>query len=183
MEERSVDVFFAGQIRHDLPRSDYRYWVSTSKFVAREQLWRELNRLEALGQWNIDRGNIAGTDRASHADQFNTYSQKMMNSRVCVAPRGSVAELYRAFEGARAGCLVVANRLPNRSYLSSAPFIQVDHWRELEDILLKYGRNLDLLERARAATLAWWKNHIAVDRVGTYVAQHINQASAAATGN
>jgi hypothetical protein len=94
-----------------------------------------------------------------------------------VAPRGSVAETYRAFEGLRAGCLVVANRLPNGAPFAHSPILQVDHWRELAGILEKYARNIDLLEEARAASLNWWGSHLTAKIQGAYVARELNQAA------
>jgi hypothetical protein len=176
MAERSLDAFFAGQVKHDVPRSDYRHWVSTSKFIAREQLWKELQRLERTGSWRIDLGKIASTDSRSAASAYDSYSEKMMRTRICVAPRGSVADSYRAFEGLRAGCLVVANRLPEERFLANSPILQIDHWRELEGILRKYARDIDLLERARAASLDWWRTHLSTHVVGKHVAEALNQA-------
>ena len=122
MKERELDVFFAGQVAHEITsRRDYRRWLSTSKFIAREQLWNELSRLQTTGKWNLDLGMIAATQNVTHAPQFNSYSEKMMHTRICVAPRGSIAETFRAYEGARAGCLVVANPLPNDRIFTGSP--------------------------------------------------------------
>jgi hypothetical protein len=176
MIERSLDLFFAGEIRHALPRFDYRRLTSTSKFVARAQLWRELERLERSGRWRMELGKIGS--RQSSTAAFASYSEKMMHTRICVAPRGSVAETYRAYEGLRAGCLVVTNRLPAHSLLASSPALQVDHWRELEGILEHYAQRLERLEAARAAGIAWWDGHGAVAVQAAQVAVALNRAGA-----
>lgn len=176
MQDRSLDFFFAGEIRHEVARNDYRYWLSTSKFLARGQLWQEVQRIAAQNRWNADLGNIASTQSQSHAPAFGSYSEKMMRTRICVAPRGSVAESYRAYEGLRAGCLVVSNRLPNDEFLTGAPILQVDHWRELEGILERYARNVELLEKAREASLTFWRKHIAAEVLGKQLAQRLTQA-------
>ncbi len=177
MAERPLDCFFAGQIKHAIRRSDYRHWTSTSKFVAREQLWHELQRLDATGKWNIDLGKIQSADATASAG-YADYSDKMSHSRICVAPRGSVAETYRAFEGLRAGCLVVANRLGREPLLEKSPIIQIDHWRELEGLLDKYARNIHFLERARVEARAWWDTHFSPSVRGRRLAQELNTASA-----
>jgi hypothetical protein len=176
MERRPLDAFFAGQIKHHIARSDYRHWISTSKFIAREQLWREMKRLHDTRQWNIDLGDIGATEQASNA-AFSNYSQKMMHTRICVAPRGSVAPSYRAFEGLRAGCLVVANRMPDEPALTGSPILQVDHWRELEGVLRRYARDIPLLEEARVASLAWWQKALATRVVGAAVARAFNDSA------
>jgi hypothetical protein len=101
----------------------------------------------------------------------------MMNTRICVAPRGSVAETYRACEGLRAGCLVVANRLPPAHPFADSPILQIDHWRQLEGILDKYARNIDLLEEARAASLEWWDSHLSVKIEAHRVAREMTEAA------
>jgi hypothetical protein len=174
MSERSLDLFFSGEIRHALPRWDYRRITSTSKFIARQQLWAELERLASRGRWRLDLGAVGSRDAATPT--FASYSDKMMHTRLCVAPRGSVAETYRAYEGLRAGCLVVTTRVPPRSLLASAPLIQVDHWRELEGILAQHAERLDRLEAARAASLAWWNERAAVAVQAHHVATELNRA-------
>jgi hypothetical protein len=179
MKDRELDVFFAGQVAHETSRRDYRHWLSTSKFIAREQLWNELHRLQGKGKWNLDLGMIAATQNLTHAPAFDSYSEKMMNTRICVAPRGSIAETYRAYEGARAGCLVVSNPLPGDRIFADAPILQIDHWRELEGILGKYARNIDLLEEARSASLRWWGTKMAETALAVEVARELNKAVAA----
>jgi hypothetical protein len=179
MQDRELDVFFAGEVAHETSRGDYRHWLSTSKFIARQQLWNELHRLQKSARWNMDLGMIAALQNVSHAPIFNTYSEKMMHTRICVAPRGSIAETFRAYEGARAGCLVVANRLPEDRVFADSPIVQIDHWRELEGILAKYARNMELLEEARAASLRWWETKIAESVLAADVARELNAAAAA----
>jgi hypothetical protein len=177
MAQRRLDVFFAGQVKHEIPRNDYRHWVSTSKFIAREQLWKELGRLNERHKWNLDLGKVAASEKLAQAPAFESYSEKMMNTRICVAPRGSVAETYRASEGLRAGCLVVANRLPPAHPFANSPILQIDHWRQLEGILDEYARNINLLEEARTASLEWWDSYLAVKIQAGRVARELNEAA------
>lgn len=174
MIHRPLDAFFAGEIRHPLPVHDYRRFTSTSKFVARAQLWSELERLAHTGRWRLDLGRTSASDPGARA--FGSYSDKMMHTRVCLAPRGSVAETYRAFEGLRAGCLVVANRLPTRSPLARSPVLQIDHWGELEGILEDYAHHLDRLEAAHTESIGWWNAHGAISVQAGYVARALNRA-------
>jgi hypothetical protein len=174
MEDRTLDSFFAGELATRLPLTTYRYWISTSKAEARKQLWRVLQQLKRDPQWRIDIDNIGVGESGSRAAQFNTYSRKMMDSRICLAPRGSMAETFRLYEGMRAGCLVITNRLPDEPFLRDAPVIQVDHWKELPDLLKKYARDINALEHYRQASLAWWQNHCHEKVIGAHVAHFLN---------
>ena len=82
-----------------------------------------------------------------------------MNSRLCVAPRGSNWETYRFYEGLRAGCLVLTNPFPNEPFLLGAPVIVVDSWRQLPALLRRFARDTVTLERYRKAGLDWWDRH------------------------
>ncbi|HTZ88894.1 MAG TPA: hypothetical protein VMA71_01060 [Alloacidobacterium sp.] len=174
MRARTLDSFFAGELATQVPPTTYRYWVSTSKAEARKQLWRVLQQIKRDPEWRIDLDNIGVGDIANRATQFNTYSQKMMNSRICLAPRGSMAETFRLYEGLRAGCLVIANRLPDEPFLHGAPVIQIDNWKELPGLLRKYARDIDALEYFRQAALAWWQNHCHERVIGQQVAHFLN---------
>jgi hypothetical protein len=177
MRDRMLDLFFAGELATKLPPTTYRYWISTSKTEARKQLWRVLKQLKRDPKWRIDLDNIGVGDAANRAAQFSTYSQKMMNSRICLAPRGTMAETFRLYEGLRAGCLVIANRLPDEPFLRGAPIIQIDHWKELPGLLKKYARDIDALEHYRQAGLDWWQNYGHERVIGPQVAHFLNGCS------
>jgi len=174
MADRRLDAFFAGELHTPVPKSSYRYWITTSKTQARKQLWNVLLKLKQDPEWRIDMGDISGGEGVARLPEYNSYSQKMMNSRICLAPRGTTAESSRLFEGWRAGCMVITNRLPPETFLKGAPAIQIDHWKELPALLKKYARDLDALEHYRKASLDFWKNHLSEQIIGQQVAHFLN---------
>lgn len=177
MRDRSLDTFFAGQVGETVPPGSYKQYTSTSKIQARKQVWAVLRELQKEGTWRMDLGDVAAENTDLPA--FANYSEKMMQSRICIAPRGSMADTFRAFEGLRAGCLVVANPLPRDEYLyPNAPLLIVDHWRELRGILRRYARDYDALEEFRARSLAWWNDHIRPQALAPMVASELNRAGA-----
>ncbi len=174
MADRALDLFFSGQVTEHIPAGSYKHWTSTSKIEARRQVWAALRDLQAEGKWRMDLGDAAAGSREAAG---SGYSEKMMQSRLCIAPRGSMADTFRAFEGLRAGCLVVANPLPrDRFFYPGAPVLLVDHWREVGGILKKYARDLAALEDFRARGLAWWNEHLRPEVMGAYLAQELNAA-------
>ncbi len=176
MARRPLDTFFAGQVATP-PQRGYQRLLSSSKIEARRQIWQVLQVLQKEGKWHLDLGTLSAADRSAQAASFSSYSEKMMQSRICVAPRGSMADTFRAFEGLRAGCLVVANALPKDAFMyPRAPLLYVHHWRELGSILTRYARDIDTLEQWREKSLAWWHNHLRPEIMAVYLAQHLNQA-------
>ncbi len=173
MSERTLDSFFSGDVRSHYQRNDYRYWTSTSKVEARRQLWKALDNLQP-NDWKILRNEVSA-DRAGTDSAYGGYSEKMQQSRICIAPRGSVAETFRLFEGLRSGCLVITNRLPDMPFLTGAPLVLVDHWRELPKLLQKYARDLPALERYSKASRAWWDERCSEPVIGRQVADFLNR--------
>lgn len=177
MADRELDTFFAGDLTPRYSPGSYQRYTSSSKIEARKQLWAVLQQLQQEGQWRLELGNIAAGERSTGAPEFGSYSEKMMHSRLCVAPRGSVADTYRAFEGLRAGCLVLANPLPKDEFFyPGAPVFIVDHWRELPSLLKRFARNIELLEEFRARGLAWWDAHLRPEVLAESIAQQLNAA-------
>ena len=176
MRDRALDTFFVGQVSEQLPQGSYKRYTSTSKIQARQQIWAVLRELEKEGRWRMDLGDIAANQAGEGG---SSYSEKMMQSRICLAPRGSMADTFRAFEGLRAGCLVVANPLPRDEFFyPGAPVLLIDHWREVRGILARYARDYDALEEFRAKALAWWQAHLRPEVLGAYVARELNEAGA-----
>ncbi len=177
MAERELDTFFVGQVKEWVPPGSYRRYISSSKMEARKQIWTVLRQLQQEGKWRMDLGDIAADQNKAAGAAFGSYSEKMMQSRVCVAPRGSMADTFRAFEGLRAGCLVVANPLPKDDFLfPGAPLLIVDHWREIRGILERYARDTNALEEWRARSLAWWDDRLRPEVLARFVAHELNEA-------
>jgi hypothetical protein len=182
MPERMLDTFFAGDIATPFPRNDYRYWIPPSKTIMRRQLWKVLDTLRRSGEWKILLNDLRPEDaHPQHAPEktsdYKSYSERMMNSRICVAPRGSNWENYRFYEGLRAGCLVFTSPFRHEPFLRGAPVITVDSWRELPGLLRKYARDIDALEHYRLASLAWWNDHCSEHVVARGLAEQLNRDS------
>lgn len=179
MAERNLDAFFTGELRTQTRWRDYRHWTSDSKTQSRLQLWAAMLELKKSSEWRIEMADISGGNDGPKTPLFNSYSQRMMNTRICLAPRGTVDETFRMYEGLRAGCLVITNMLPDEPFLKDAPVIQVDHWKVLPALMKRYARDLDALEHYRQAGLAFWGNRLSEPVIGAQVAKFLNAADRA----
>ena len=173
MRERRLDAFFSGDFQVTTATWDYRRYTSTSKIEARRQLWQSLEKLASEPEWKIERAEVSA-ERAAKVPAYASYSERMQQSRVCLAPRGSMAETYRMHEGLRAGCLVMCNPLPPLPFLAGAPVLVVEDWSELRAILHEYGRDWDRLEQIGHAGQQWWDEHCSERVVGKQVADSLN---------
>ncbi len=118
MCERATDVFFAGSVEHEAsaalpPRiarrraAGARWWPRWSRSPAHRPGLRTDIRLTS---------GFTSSEGAAEG-----YSQALMDSRVCLAPRGNSAETFRVLEGLRYGCVVVGERLPPFWFYENSP--------------------------------------------------------------
>lgn len=102
------------------------------------------------------------------------YAQRMMNSKVCLAPRGSVADTWRFFEGLKSGCAVITNPLPDEWYYRGAPVIQIDDWRELEGVIVPLLADESKLEEIHLKSLKYWDEVCGEKAVGIFLASALS---------
>lgn len=170
VDERETDLFFAGSVDH---RPSLRRLVSPKTRSRREML----AAARRLGRHRPDLCldlRVTSGFAASAAASPEVYSRALMNARVCLAPRGTSVETFRVFEALRAGCVVVAERLPKHSFYEGAPILTVDRWRDLERTLEPVLDDPRELRRRHEASRAWWTERCSEEAVGRFVADRLN---------
>jgi len=103
------------------------------------------------------------------------YSKTLMDSKICLVPRGTSSETFRFFEGLRYGCVLITERLPSRRFYNNAPIIQVDDWNVLPNIVPTLLADEDRMRRLHRSTLGWWKNVCSENQLGKFIASKITQ--------
>lgn len=177
IHDRPHDLFFAGSVEHGRysPLSP-QYWVQSPKEVSRADMLDAVGRIQrtrpdvnvelsvtstfALNAlyWNTNTEDILDAE---------TYSRRMMDTKICLVPRGTSPETFRFFEALRYGCVLITERLPSRWFYDGSPAIQLDDWRDLPatvDALLGAPGRLAQLHRD---ALTWWDTHCAPDAVAS----------------
>ncbi|MBE9108740.1 glycosyltransferase family 1 protein [Nodosilinea sp. LEGE 07298] len=173
--DRNCDVFFDGSvIQHKYPVWSLRYWSKTPKAHSREQMVDNLKRFKDKNpQFQIHLALSVGFAAFNYTPQ-STYSQNLMNTKICLAPRGTTLETYRLFEAMRYGCVIIVEYLPSRWFYNGAPVIQIGSWQNLEPVLNKLLNNPVLLQTLHQQTLDWWETKCSEKVVGKYMASEIN---------
>ncbi|MBW4524426.1 MAG: glycosyltransferase family 47 protein [Phormidium tanganyikae FI6-MK23] len=177
--ERGTDVFFAGSVVHR-PRSKWslKYWIKTPKSLSRSQMLANIDRIkktqpEISVELSVTEGFVVSYDPTKSADA-KSYSEKMMNTKVCLVPRGTSFETFRFFEAMRCGCLIITESLPPRWFYDGSPAIQVRDWREMK-VVLELLSDRELLESKHQAALRWWQEKCSETAVGEYIAEKLQQ--------
>ena len=175
LDERSIDVNFAGSVENKgYSRRDPAYWVSTPKAVARSAMVDGVRRWGDRRPGSTVHLKITESYTASIADSPSSYSTQLMESKVCLAPRGTTVETYRVFEGLRYGCVVISDPLPSAWYLDGAPVVQIRDWSTLPEVLEELFADPARLERLHRSALAFWDERCSERVVGSFVATAIS---------
>ncbi len=170
---RPTDLFFAGSIEH---RGSARRLASPKEHARRGML----DAVARLGQQRPElQLDIQSTPsfKASAEASPQIYSKALMDSKVCLAPRGTSLETFRVLEGLRYGCVVVSERLPRRWFYEDAPILQLERWADLHQALTPVLDNPSELEDRHRRALAWWRDRCSEAAVGSYLAHCLNTLS------
>lgn len=134
MEERLHNMSFIGclnrnrlQLASMLSKIPYLAIILAS--YAKE--YRMLGLINHMIKWLHPRDYFKFTPDFGKGFDQTTYNNLLHSSKISLCPRGwSNVECFRIYESMRAGCVVITEKLPNRSYYKDIPAIQVNNWKE-----------------------------------------------------
>lgn len=184
---RRYDLYFSGSVDNQVyPFWKPQRWLQTPKSISRKQMIASVNELKKKRpDLNIEiditpsftprllnvqkrEGISGGGPRA------RSYSEEMMDTKICLVPRGTTPETPRHYEGMRYGCVLITETLPARWYLDGAPVIQVRDWGELGRVVEELLGDERLLQKKHTETLSWWRSTCSETAVGAFIAEQIN---------
>lgn len=178
--ERQYDLFFAGSlVTEPYPILSRRRWLRNPKDIARAEMLSALEKLQA--KYPELKIAIGTTDNFGVEAKFpkdtRSYSEKLMDAKICLAPRGSLFETFRFFEGLRYGCIVITEALPHRWFYQDSPAIQLSKWSELEQKIFQLIHNPELTKLEHEESLQGWQSKCAEVVIGDYMAKQINKSN------
>ena len=175
IEERLYDAYFSGSVVH-VPYSFWslKRWLGTPKTLARQLMVASLSNFKKKHpNFHVELAITPGYHARTKEDA-NSYPETMMNTKICLVPRGTSFETTRLFEGMKYGCIVVTEALPSRWYLDGSPAIQIKDWRDLDAVLEKLLNNKQLMAKMHQDSLDWWNTKCSEVVVGDYIASILN---------
>jgi hypothetical protein len=104
----------------------------------------------------------------------DSYSTDMMNTKICLVPRGTSFETFRFFEGLRYGCIVITEILPKYWFYEDSPAIYIKDWSQLDDVLIELISSPETMIERHQASLSWWDSKCSENAVGDYMAEKLN---------
>ena len=137
----------------------------------------ELKRLkETHPAWHFDL-KITESYKAIRSADPVEYSDRVMNTKISMAPRGTSFETFRFFEALRSGCIVISEFLPSGWFYDGAPAIRLSNWSELGPTLQRLLSDPAALEKMHQDSLDWWREKCSESALGAYIASKLNAMS------
>lgn len=178
---RAYDLYFSGSIENKPYPAWYpQHWMRTPKEVSRRQMVAAIERLQRERpdlEIELDvtsRFTLRLNGQAPERAARRSYSEELMDTRICVVPRGTTAETCRFYEGLRYGCVMITEALPPRWFYDGAPVIQLDDWRELGAVVEELVGDEQRMERMHRASLRWWRERCSEEATGRFMAEQLN---------
>lgn len=164
IEERPIDVGF-----HGSTASARRY---SPKTISRRRM------VSALAELPADvRVELTETESflTSYAADPRAYVQALLETKICLAPRGGSLETFRVFEGAAAGCVLITEPLPPAWFYAGLPRVQLQSWSELPGAVGKLRSNPVLMRQMAHAAREWALTVVNPHAVGQWVARQVEE--------
>jgi hypothetical protein len=172
IEGRPTDIFFAGSVEHV---ASLRHRVASPKTYARHAMITAVERVAAARPGLRLDIRVTPDFEGSESDSPANYSRALMDSKICLSPRGTSLETFRTFEALRCGCIVVGERLPRHWFYEAGPVLELDRWADLDAALLPLLDDPAELRRQHERSLAWWRDYCSEAALGRFLAARLNE--------
>lgn len=164
--ERQIDVGFRGSLgggKRYAPRT-----ISRSRMVAAIRQLPESVRVDLFETESF----VASYDRES-----SDYASALIETKLCLAPRGGSLETFRTFEAALSGCVLIAEPLPPAWFYNDLPRREVRSWATLPDAVDELLADPARMQAMSDAGRRWALDVVSPAAVGRWVASRLAELS------
>jgi hypothetical protein len=132
--------------------------VGTPKSYSRGRLVGVLEELRRRHGPERVRLSVTSSFEDSMLQGGRAYAAALADSQICVAPRGTAHETLRIYEGLRAGCIVIADKLPRHPFYEDSPILQIEDWRDLPDLIDELARDPARMQDLHERGVRHWRD-------------------------
>ncbi len=176
--ERSIDASFTGSLDHRSNGSLLRRVAKTNKVLSRERLVRIVDQWKQGKPYTIDVKLSKSFPKATDEPEFNDYPQILMDTKICLCPRGTHLETYRLCEGSYYGCVLIAEEQPDHWFAATSPAIILKDWRKLPALLDELLADPARLNALQQASLDYWDSTLAPTNIAGYMSKQLSALQA-----
>jgi hypothetical protein len=170
--KRKNDVFFAGTIPKPPSLLKPSSWPWRPRSYSRYCLAREIVSLRRSHP-HVACNAALSSDGSSAPLGPVEYSSQLADSKICFVPRGNFWETFRFFEGARAGCILISEPLPQLWYYEDHPAMIVESWHNLAELIEWILSSSQRVEELHAKSKTWWRDKASEPAVARYVVDRL----------
>jgi hypothetical protein len=167
--QRSIDVFFAGSIE-----PGGRLTVRPRLAARRQMLAGLESARRRLPDLRVDCTRSGPFANPQQMLSPGAYSARLMQARIALCPRGNFDETFRLVEAAKAGCVAIAERLPERWYNRDSPAVQIDRWSSLPEVITELIADGRALEERSDRMRRWWDECLSERAVADFMARTLD---------
>jgi hypothetical protein len=164
--DRQIDVGFRGSLgggKRYAPRT-----VSRSRMVAALGRLPESVRVDLFETESF----VASYERGS-----SDYAGALIDTKLCLAPRGGSFETFRTFEAAQFGCVLIAEPLPPAWFYDGLPRRELRSWKALPEAVEELLSNPAKMQSMSDAGRRWALEVVGPAAVGRWVARRLAELS------
>lgn len=197
INERKYDIFYSG----NLNKNRYNFFSSlvylkpslskliilpvlyiASKFEYNTKLRNTALRLKSLA-FKINATNFDSVFKKSiikFTRSFEAgfspeqYAEILSQSKIVLSPKGFFnTECFRFYEALRQGCIVITEKLPETDYYNNKYYIEVESWRNIDNIINSLLDNNEKMEEMSAQSLEYYQKELSPKGVAVYLKNKI----------
>ncbi len=180
INDRDIDASFTGSIDHKKVLGGL---IKTAKVLSRERMVEVVNRWKNGKHYRVDVKLSSYFPKAKDQPEHDDYPTILMNTKICLSPRGTHLETYRLCEGMYYGCVVISEEQPDHWFAKNSPAIIVKDWNQLPNILDELLENPEQLAEHQQASLNYWESTLAPKAVATHLNTCLSGLSAQLAAN
>lgn len=180
INDRKLDASFTGSIDHKKALGGL---VKTAKVLSRERMVKVVNKWAANKRYNIDVKLSTFFPKAQDKPEHDDYPTILMDTKICLSPRGTHLETYRLCEGMYYGCVVIAEEQPDHWFAKTSPALIISDWNKLPALLDELLEDPERLAQHQQASLDYWESTLAPQAVANYITHSLDGLNADIAAN
>ncbi len=114
---------------------------------------------------------------AAFTQDPSEYARSLLDTKICLAPRGGSTETFRVFEAAMAGCVIITEPLPVTWFYAGLPRVELCSWSQLPAVIGDLRSHTSLLEFMARTARDWALNVVSPEAVGRWAASWLTNYS------
>ena len=168
INERNIDASFTGSLDHKKALGGL---IKTNKVLSRQRMVSTVDLWNEHKTYNTDVKLSSYFPKANDNPEFEQYPQILMDTKICLSPRGTHLETYRLCEGMYYGCIVIAEEQPDHWFAANSPAFILKDWRRLPDLLDELLEDPQRMSALQQKSLDYWDSTLAPAAVSQHMFQ------------